>query len=340
LQHSSLPEAYESVARALHAERTFRIDRDFVVQQGKIAVLDHPTGRIAAGRQWPHGIQQSLEAAQGLELTPEFRPAAQITVQRFLSGFPHLSGMTGTAREAARELELQFGLHTVVVAPHRPCRRMELPAVVTDTRLEKWERVLDSVRHQHAAGRPILIGTRDLPASEELSDRLRSAGFRHQLLTARQEAEEAQLIARAGERGMITVSTNIAGRGTDIRLGAAVAELGGLHVIAADLFDAARIDRQLAGRGGRQGDPATYQKIVSLEDAVLAAAWDQPTCRRKVRRATSRGTAEKLDTLRQAQTALEQRHAAARRQLLAKDREHSQRSRTLGLDPSLDDPDA
>lgn len=340
LTRVTLPEAYEAVVRAIEAETAFQLNRDYVIRDGKIVIVDRLTGRLAEGRQWQNGIQQSLEAVNQLEITDQTNPVAKVTIQAFLRGFEHLSGMTGTAREAAAEFRDCYGMRSVVIPPFRPCRRIEWPVQIEKTRQEKWNAVTAAVREVKSHRRPVLIGTRDLNASEELSDHLRSANIEHQVLTAKQEADEAELISRAGEEGTVTVSTSIAGRGTDIRLGPGVAESGGLHVIAADLFDASRIDRQLAGRAGRQGDPASYQRILSLEDDLLSAAWDFDTCQRRIKRVISSGPPERLALLQSAQKQLERQHTLSRRDLLNRDRERSKRNQELGFDPYLDDAES
>ena len=336
----TLPEAYESVCRSIEAITTFHLNRDYVIREGKVVIVDRLTGRLAEGRQWQNGIQQSIEAANQVEITPDTHAVAKVTVQAFLRGFEHLSGMTGTAMEAAAEFRESYGLRCTVVPPHSPSKRKELFPQVMDTRSEKWRTITSVVRDMQQRNRPVLIGTRDLNASEELSEQLRSAQIEHQVLTAKQELDEAELISLAGQPGTVTVSTSIAGRGTDIRLGPGVKEAGGLHVIAADLFDAARIDRQLAGRGGRQGDPATYQQILSLEDELLFAAWDQETCQARVQRAHATDTAGRLKFHRAAQAYLERQHRLARRDLLVRDRDRTKRNQELGFDPYLDDSES
>ena len=339
LSRINLPEAYQTVARAIESERTFHLNRDYVLRDGKIVIVDRLTGRLAEGRQWQNGIQQSLEAANQLEITPDTNPVAKVTVQAFLRGFQHLSGMTGTAREAKSELRDCYEMGNVVIPPYKPCVRHELPVNVTNTRQEKWTAIVSSVQQMKRLGRPVLIGTRDLNASEELSQNLFAAGIEHQVLTAKQEADEALLISRAGIAGTVTVSTSIAGRGTDIQLGQGVAESGGLHVIAADLFDASRVDRQLAGRAGRQGDPATYQKILSLEDELLQAAWDPVTSQNKIKRVRKSSPDSRLALLTSAQKLIEREHTLARRDLLIQDRDRTKRLDEFGFNPYLDEMD-
>ena len=337
LKHFTLPETYESVGRAIEAEQSFHLNRDYVIRDGKIVIVDRLTGRLAEGRQWQNGFQQSLEAANDLEITAKTNPSAKITVQAFLKGFQFLSGMTGTAAEARREFKQFYSLQNCVISPFRPCQRIEQPAVVVRSRAEKWAAVVAAARKSQAAGRPVLIGTRDLNASHELSAELAENQIEHQLLTAQQEAEEAELVSRAGQAGTVTVSTSIAGRGTDIQLGDGIADRGGLHVIAADLFDSSRIDRQLAGRGGRQGDPATYQKILSLEDEILFSAWELEQADQNIRSVLLSGMDQRLALLKSAQAQIERRHYEARRDLNRRDQMQSKRHQELGFDPYLDD---
>lgn len=334
---TTLPEAYRAVSQAIQAEAAFRLDRDYVLRDGRLVIVDQSTGRLAEGREWQDGFQQMLQAANRLEITPTARPAAQITVQALLRKFEHLSGMTGTAWESRKEFTRLYRLRTVVVPPFRPCQRRELETKVFNTRREKWDEIVAIVSRSAANGRPVLIGTRDLRASRELSSQLSEQRISHQLLTAEHVEQEAELIAAAGRKGMVTVSTNIAGRGTDIRLDADAEQLGGLEVIASDMFDAARIDRQLAGRAGRQGAPGTYQKILSLEDDLLTAAWELDEVRQVTRCAAGWSSSAKHRLQRQAQRELEHRHAQARWALLLQDRERTRRLEELELDPCLDD---
>lgn len=340
LSKVTLPEAYESVSRAIEAVTAFHLNRDYVIRDGKVVIVDRLTGRLAEGRQWQNGIQQSIEAANELEITPDTHTVAKVTIQAFLRGFEHLSGMTGTAMESRAEFRESYGLSCSVVSPHVPSQRRTLAPQVFNTRSEKWRTITQIVQEMGRTNRPVLIGTRDLSASEELSSHLSAAKISHQVLTAKQEKNEAELIALAGQSGAVTVSTSIAGRGTDIQLDTGVKLSGGLHVISADLFDSSRIDRQLAGRGGRQGDPATYQQILSLEDELLRAAWDEERYRSLVSSVADANVNEKMKLHQSAQALLERRHRAARRDLLVRDREKTKRNRELGFDPYLDDSES
>ena len=210
-----------------------------------------------------------IEAKEGCAITGQQETLARISYQRFFRRYLRVAGMTGTAREVARELWAVYRLPVVTIPTNRPVQRRQLPEQVYLTAAEKWTAIVDAVRRLHAEGRPVLVGTSSVSASEHLSELLTADGLRHQVLNARQDQEEAEVIAKAGEHGRITVATNMAGRGTDIRLAPGVVELGGLHVLATERHDARRIDRQLFGRCGRQGDPGSFQVVVSLEDEIF-----------------------------------------------------------------------
>jgi preprotein translocase subunit SecA len=210
-----------------------------------------------------------IEAKEGCPITGQQETLARISYQRFFRRYLRIAGMTGTAREVARELWAVYRLPVVSIPTNRPVRRKRLPDQVYLTADQKWAAIVETLRRLHAEGRPVLVGTRSVAASEHLSELLKDVALPHQVLNARQDQEEAEVIATAGRRGAVTVATNMAGRGTDIRLAPGVVDLGGLHVLATERHDARRIDRQLFGRGGRQGDPGSFQAIVSLEDEIV-----------------------------------------------------------------------
>ena len=259
----------ELIRRALSALHLFQRDKQYLVRAGKVQIVDEYTGRVMADRSWERGLHQMIEAKEGCPITGQQETLARISYQRFFRRYLRVAGMTGTAREVARELWSVYRLAVVTIPTNRPVRRRHLPDQVYLTADEKWVAIVDTLRRAQAEDRPVLVGTRSVSASEHLSGLLAAANLPHQVLNARQDQEEAEVVTKAGERGRITVATNMAGRGTDIRLAPGVADLGGLHVLATERHDARRIDRQLFGRGGRQGDPGSYQAILSLEDEIV-----------------------------------------------------------------------
>jgi len=308
----------EWVRHALCAEHLFERDRHYLVRDGAVQIIDPPTGRRAPDRSYEGATHALIEAREGLALTPQRETVARISYQRFFRRYLLLAGMTGTGREVARELWGVYGLRTVSVPTRLPSRRVDLGLRVLPSADAKWQAVVERVRELHAAGRPVLIGTASVAASEQLSALLAEAGLAHEVLSARQDGEEARLVARAGEAGRITVATRMAGRGTDIRLGSGVAEAGGLAVIATELGDARRIDRQLFGRSGRQGEPGGHETLVAPDEPVLEArlpAW--------LRRALAQGRlGPRLVMLltRLAQRAEESRSVLTRLRLLESER--------------------
>ncbi len=259
----------ELIVHALSALHVYQRDRHYVIQDGKICIIDQITGRLAEGRAWSRGLHQLIELKEGCEVTGPQVPIAQITFQRFFPRYLRLTGTSGTLIEARRELKADYKLGVRRVPLRRSSQRRYLGIELYATQDKKWRRVIERVREMHALGRPQLIGTDSVADSEQLSQLLHAKGLIHQVLNARQDREEANIVASAGETGAITVATNMAGRGTDIALGAGVVELGGLHVISCQLNSEARIDRQLYGRSGRQGDPGSVETILSLEEPLF-----------------------------------------------------------------------
>jgi preprotein translocase subunit SecA len=256
-----------AIEAALHARVLLRRDVDYIVRDGAIQLVDEFKGRIAENRRWPAGLQTAIEAREGLPLRSQGRILGSITLQALVRLYPRRCGMTGTAATAANEFREFYGLQVVVIPTHRPLIRADLEDVLFQDRGWKEKSVVRSIREMHALGRPVLVGTASVYESERLSALLE---IPHRVLNARQDAEEAAIVARAGERGNITISTNMAGRGTDIVLGDGVAALGGLHVIGTNRHESRRIDHQLRGRAGRQGDPGSTQFFVSFDDDLLA----------------------------------------------------------------------
>jgi len=260
----------ELVVQALTALHLFVRDDHYLVRDGKIQVIDEHTGRVMADRSWSQGLHQLIEAKEECEITPRKESLARISYQRFFRRYLHLSGMTGTASEVAGELGSVYGLAVARVPTHRPSQRTRARDRIFETEREKWECIADRVAELHAQGVPVLLGTRSVASSEVASGLLAERGLEHSMLSAKQDEEEANIVAAAGEAGRITIATNMAGRGTDIKLAPGVAELGGLHVILSERHESGRIDRQLIGRCARQGDPGRAEAILSLADPLLA----------------------------------------------------------------------
>jgi preprotein translocase subunit SecA len=256
-----------AVYHAIHARYLLSRDTDYLVSDGRVVPIDEYKGRMAQERRWPAGIHAALEEKEGLEIRDPGRVLSSITLQNYVLQYDHLCGMTGTAATQAVEFERMYTLDTVVLPTHRPMIRSDFPDRLYSTRAQKLAAIVEEVRTAHATGRPVLVGTDSVEASEQLSALLPDVP--HQVLNARHEATEAALIAQAGQRGTVTVSTNMAGRGVDILLGPGVAEMGGLHVVGTCRHASRRIDYQLRGRAGRQGDPGSSRFFVSLEDDLV-----------------------------------------------------------------------
>lgn len=261
---------WEMINQALIAKELYQCDKQYVIDDDKVIIVDELTGRLMPDRTWRDGLHQAVEAKENVEINPPKDTYARISFQRFFRMYDKLSGMTGTASEAAAEFWQIYHLPVVTIPTNRPCVRKDMPTIVMATEQAKWKRIVEEIRRIHDLGRPILIGTRSIRASEHLSGLLKAEKMDHQVLNAVYHQQEAQIVAQAGQFGKITVATNMAGRGTDIKLGPCVAELGGLHVIGADPNESRRIDRQLFGRSARQGDPGSAQGILSLVDEVVS----------------------------------------------------------------------
>ena len=339
LESVSLLAIYEAVERALRARRFFILDRQYVVREDKVVIIDESTGRAAEGRNWRDGLHQAVEAQERVTISVPSGHAARITLQNLFARWPHLAGMTGTIATSARELGRTYDVAVSVVPTNRPAIRQRLAPVVSANQAEKFACIVTEVQALHAVGRPVLIGTRSIDKSEELSRLLEAAGLPHTVLNARHIEKEAEIVAQAGQFGQITVSTNMAGRGTDIKLGEGVADLGGLHVICTELHDSARIDRQLVGRCGRQGDPGTWRQYVSLDDDILVSGYGAPRARRIAERLARRlnGAPERLLTVfRNSQKRIEARHQRQRRLLEYVERQRAESHIQMSQDPYLD----
>ena len=258
-----------AISQLLKAYSLYQLDVEYVIQENKVIIVDQHTGRLMPGRRWSDGLHQAVEAKEGVEIERETQTLATITIQNYFRLYQKLAGMTGTAETEASEFFDIYKLGVLVIPTNEPCVRKDANDAVYKTRREKFNTVLSEIKQIHAQGRPILVGTISVEVSEQLSRMLKREGIIHSVLNAKYHQQEAEIIMRAGQRGGVTIATNMAGRGTDIKLGPGVAELGGLHVLATERHEARRIDRQLRGRCARQGDPGSSHFFISLEDDLM-----------------------------------------------------------------------
>ncbi len=255
--------------QALRAQAMMERDRDYVVKDGEVVIVDEFTGRLMYGRRYSDGLHQAIEAKEGLQVQRESQTLATITFQNYFRMYDKLAGMTGTAKTEEQEFIKIYGLEVFQVPTNRPVQRKDLPDVIFKTKRGKYRAVVREIERRHATGQPMLIGTTSIEQSEQLSHMLKEAGIVHNVLNAKYHELEAQIVAQAGQKGQVTIATNMAGRGTDIVLGEGVSELGGLVIIGTERHESRRIDNQLRGRAGRQGDPGSSQFFLSLEDDLL-----------------------------------------------------------------------
>jgi preprotein translocase subunit SecA len=254
---------------ALKARALMKRDIDYVVDNGEVIIVDEFTGRLMQGRRYSDGLHQAIEAKEGLQVQNESMTLATITLQNYFRMYEKLGGMTGTAKTEEEEFQKIYGLHVVVIPTNKPVIREDKPDAIYKTERGKYRAVVADVEKHYKEGRPVLVGTTSIEKSEMLSNMLKKKGIPHQVLNAKHHAREAEIVAQAGQRGAVTIATNMAGRGTDIKLGEGVAELGGLHIIGTERHESRRIDNQLRGRAGRQGDPGSSQFFISLEDELM-----------------------------------------------------------------------
>ena len=261
LQHHTL--------QALKAHKVFKRDVDYIVQENKVVIVDEFTGRLMPGRRFSDGLHQALEAKEKVKVEAENQTRASITFQNYFRLYEKLAGMTGTADTEAVEFNEIYKLQAISIPTHRPMIRNDMPDVVYRTKKEKYEAIVEEIQRLHALGQPVLVGTISIETSEFLSGMLKKAGVPHNVLNAKHHEQEAAIIAEAGQAGKVTIATNMAGRGTDIVLGEGVRELGGLHILGTERHESRRIDNQLRGRSGRQGDPGSSRFYISLEDDLM-----------------------------------------------------------------------
>ncbi|KUK10984.1 MAG: Protein translocase subunit SecA [Clostridia bacterium 41_269] len=269
LYDESNMELSHHVNQGLKAHVLMKRDRDYVVKDGQVIIVDEFTGRLMYGRRFSEGLHQAIEAKEGVKIERESQTLASITFQNYFRLYKKLAGMTGTAKTEEQEFREIYGLDVVVIPTNKPLIRKDYPDVVYRTEKGKFEAVVEEIVERHKKGQPVLVGTISIEKSEMLSRMLKKRGIPHEVLNAKYHEKEAEIIAKAGQKGAVTIATNMAGRGTDIVLGEGVAELGGLHVIGTERHESRRIDNQLRGRSGRQGDPGSSRFYVSLEDDLM-----------------------------------------------------------------------
>ena len=261
--------AQHHVLQSLKAHTVFRRDVDYIVKDDQVVIVDEFTGRLMAGRRFSDGLHQALEAKEHVTVAAENQTLASITFQNYFRMYDKLSGMTGTADTEAVEFAQIYGLEVSTIPPNRPMVRKDMPDLICRTRREKMQAIIQAIKELHATGQPVLVGTISIETSELISQLLKREGVPHSVLNAKHHAQEAEIVAQAGQAGKVTIATNMAGRGTDIKLGEGVVELGGLHILGTERHESRRIDNQLRGRSGRQGDPGSSRFYLSLEDDLM-----------------------------------------------------------------------
>ena len=261
--------AQHHVLQSLKAHTVFRRDVDYIVKDDQVVIVDEFTGRLMAGRRFSDGLHQALEAKEHVTVAAENQTLARITFQNYFRMYDKLSGRTGTADTEAVEFAQIYGLEVSTIPPNRPMVRKDMPDLIYRTRREKMQAIIQAIKELHATGQPVLVGTISIETSELISQLLKREGVPHSVLNAKHHAQEAEIVAQAGQAGKVTIATNMAGRGTDIKLGEGVVELGGLHILGTERHESRRIDNQLRGRSGRQGDPGSSRFYLSLEDDLM-----------------------------------------------------------------------
>lgn len=338
LRETPMMDIYEQLEQAVFVERNYVRDRHYVVRDGEVVIVDEFTGRLAEGRKWRAGLHQAIEAREKLEVSVETGEAARITIQDLFLRYDRIAGMTGTAANSAAELRKIYHVRVVDVPTNKPPQRRQWPDLVFGSEAQKWNAIADEIESIHRSGRPVLVGTRSIDKSEMLSHVLKQRNIPHDVLNARNLAREASIIANAGKVSRVTVATNMAGRGTDIKVAAPALDLGGLHVICTELHESARIDRQLIGRCGRQGDPGTFRQFMSLEDEILEVGLGPVRAKRLFENRTQ--PAKRLSRFAQlfrvAQRRIEGRHFRGRKMLLHQEKLRQEIQQEMGQDPYLD----
>jgi preprotein translocase subunit SecA len=329
----------ERIEKSLHAHFRFRRDQHYMIDaKGKVIIIDEYTGRRMPDRHWQDGLHQAVEAKEQVPINFPTEHVAQITFQSYYRLYKKLAGMTGTARQNRWELRRVYKRWVVCVPTNRPVRRIDYPDRVFPTEDVKFDAVVKDVSRLVAKGRAVLIGTRSVDKSEKLSTRLKEAGIEHQVLSARHHEQEAKIVEQAGQPGRVTIATNMAGRGTDIKPPPEVLAVGGLHVLGTERHESLRIDRQLVGRSGRQGDPGSSQFFLSLEDELLEGLGPsaQEAWKQRGQRGGNRDWKSLVGLFRRAQKRVERRHYKSRVDLMVHHKHRHEIMKDLGADPYVD----
>lgn len=322
-----------NVMQSLRAHAIMKLDVDYIVKEGKVVLIDKFTGRVMEGRTFSEGLHQAIEAKEGLEITEENETQATITIQNYFRMYKTLAGMTGSATPSKQEFWETYRLKVVTIPTNEPIRRIDHEDLVYVDYKSKVKKIVEEVQTLHKQGRPILIGTTSIEQSERLSSYLKKSHIKHQILNAKTEEDEARIIAMAGQKGQVMLATNMAGRGTDILLGEGVKELGGLHIIGTERHESNRIDMQLRGRAGRQGDPGSTQFIISLEDDLFSY-YDEDEKERfkkkmKVNEFGLVYSPDPLKYVKKVQETIEHMHYSSRNHLLKLDNIMDQQSKVI-----------
>ncbi len=335
-----LEELYEYMERAIKVLLEFQRDQQYVILEDEVQLVDEGTGRIMHGRKLRGGLHQAIEAKERVPVTVGTSQAARTTIQSYFLRYKNLLGMTGTIWSSRWEVKRIYSLTSVKIPTHYPSKRVRMPDKMYTQADARWKAVVDEARQMHAMKRPVLIGTRSIDASEHLSNLLREQGVPHTVLNAKEHAKEAEIVEKAGELGAVTIATNMAGRGTDIKVTEDVDAMGGLHVIGTERHDSERVDNQLIGRSGRHGAPGSSQFFLSLDDQLLEGFGNARAerIRRSYRSGSTNGGVQRdrlVGLLRKAQRKIERKHSRGRTQLMKYEKRRTEMQENMGLDPFL-----
>ena len=341
LQQLGFEEVLIQAENALTANHFFKRGQQYVIQEGEVAIVDESTGRISDGRKWQNGLHQAIEAKEGLAITSATSTMARVTVQSFFRQYQHLAGITGTAKSLSREFKKVYDLSVTPIPTRLPIQRIDQGKRIFRDNSSKDRAIALDTLARTQSGQPVLIGTPSVRVSQRVSAELEKLGISHVVLNCLQHDQESTIVSRAGERGRVTVATNMAGRGTDIRISPEVLQMGGLHVIATEMHVSSRIDRQLIGRSARQGQAGSFQFFLSLEDELFANAGINLAATSKINEHRTQGSSQELEGhwLRhfvQAQKQSESLQEKQRFELLERENQRDKICRQIGLDPCLE----